>query len=171
MSVLDTIRERYSVRKYKADEVSGEDLKAVLEAARLSQSAKNLQEWRFVVVRDPRTRKQLVPACRGQEFVAEAPVVLACCGTNVDYVMACGQHAYSLDVAIAMENMSLAAHERGLGTCWMGSFYEDKVKAILGIPEVGIRIVGMMVLGHPATNAPPKNRRPLEDIVMYERWE
>ncbi len=170
MSVLECIKGRFSVRNYTSEPVSDSDLEIILESARLAPSARNLQEWRFVVVRDPETRRKLVPACRNQTQVAEAPVVIACCGTNIDYIMTCGQYAYSLDVAIAMENMNLTAHELGLGTCWMGAFHEDQVKLILGIPEKGVRVVGMMSLGHPAVNAPVKNRRPLKEIVMYEHW-
>ena len=171
MNVLDCIKGRFSVRNYTPEPVSDRDRDAILEAARMSQSANNVQEWRFVVVQDPETRRKLVPACRGQQQVAAAPVVIACCGTNIDYIMTCGQHSYSLDVAIAMENMSLAAHELGLGTCWLGAFYEDQVKTILGIPAEGVRIVGMLTLGHPAAKAPVKQRRPLADIVMNEHWQ
>jgi nitroreductase len=169
MTVLDCIKGRFSVRKYTGQSVLDSDLETILEAARLAQSARNIQEWRFVVVRDPETRRRLVPACRNQTHVGEAPVVIACCGTNTDYIMTCGQHAYSLDVAIAMENMCLTAHELGLGTCWMGAFHEDQVKAILGIPDT-VRVVGMLSLGHPDVSAPPKNRRPMREIVMYESW-
>ena len=84
--------------------------------------------------------------------------------------MTCGQHTYNIDVAIAMENMSLTAYELGLGTCWLGAFYEDQVKQLLGIPEDGVRVVGMLAIGYPDAKAPVKNRIPLETIVKYEKW-
>lgn len=169
MTVLDAIRGRYSVRNYTGEPVGDTDLATVLEAARLAQSAKNIQNWKFVVVRDRALRERLVPACRNQGFVAQAPVVIACCGTETDYVMTCGQPAYALDVAIAMENMSLVAHEIGLGTCWLGAFYEDQVKEVLKIPAA-VRIVGMLTLGHPAGTPPVKKRLSAEMIVRYDTW-
>ena len=84
--------------------------------------------------------------------------------------MTCGQNTYNLDVAIAMENMALVAHELNLGACWLGAFYEDQVKALLGIPVDGVRIVGLLAIGHPAVHAPQKKREPLETIVRYETW-
>ena len=170
MHVLEAIKGRYSVRSYLDKPVDEEDLTAVLEAAQFAQSAKNLQNWRYIVVRDKTMRSRLVPAAKGQRFVGEAPVVIVCCGTDTEYVMTCGQHAYSLDVAIAMENMALVAHERGLGTCWLGAFYEDHVKKLLEIPEEDVRVVGMLTLGHPAGSSRGKNRQPLDTIVYDETW-
>jgi nitroreductase len=171
MTVLDCIRNRYSVRSYTAQPVTDAELETVLDAGRMAQSAKNFQEWRFVVVRNDIMRQKLVPACRNQGFVAEAPVVIACCGTNIDYVMTCGQHAYALDLAIAMENMHLVAYELGLGTCWLGAFFEDQVKELLGIPREGVRIVGLITLGHTIFKAPVKNRKSLDEIIMQEHWK
>ena len=171
MSVFDTIKGRFSVREYQTKPVSDDDLKIILEAARISQSAKNFQDWKFIVVRNNTMRQKLAKAAREQRYVAEAPVVIVCCGINTDYIMTCGQHSYYLDVAIAMDNMILVAHELGLGTCWLGAFYEDKVKELLSIPPgQEVRIVGLLTLGYPAIQAPEKRRKPLEEIIMYERW-
>lgn len=171
MTVLDLIKGRYSVRRYTESDVPDADLQYILEAARWSQSAKNLQEWRLVVVKSRETREKLAVAARGQRFVADAPVVIACCAVGTAYVMACGQPAYPIDVSIAMENMALAAHERGLGTCWLGAFYEDQVKSSLKIPDDDIRVVGLLTLGYPAGSPPlMKNRKAVESFVTYESW-
>ncbi len=170
MTVLETIKGRYSVRSYLPMPVSEEDLAAVLEAARCSQSARNIQNWRFIVIREEIMRRKLSAAAKGQRSVEEAPVVIVCCGTSIDYIMTCGQAAYTINVAIAMENMALVAHERGLGTCWLGAFFEDQVKTLLDIPGDDVRVVGMMTLGHPADKHPGKDRYQIEEIVSYERW-
>ena len=170
MTVLEAIKNRFSVRKYLPKPVSEDDLNTILEAARFSQSAKNLQDWRFIVVREESMRQKLAVAAKGQQFVQEAPVVIACCGIGTDYVMTCGQHSYSIDVAIAMENMALAAHELGLGTCWLGAFYEDQVKDLLMIPKEDVRVVGLLTIGYPAVQSPPKNRMPLDKTVSFEKW-
>lgn len=170
MTVLEAIKGRYSVRSYLHSLVSDEDLAAVLEAARFSQSARNLQNWRFIVVREETMRRKLSSAAKRQRFVGEAPVVIVCCGASTDYIMTCGQAAYTINVAIAMENMALVAHERGLGTCWLGAFFEDQVKDLLGIPGNDVRVVGMLTLGHPADKPRAKSRLPHDVIVNYERW-
>ena len=169
MALLEQIRKRYSVRSYKDRPVEKEKLDAVLDAARLAPSAKNFQEWRFVVVQDAETRKKLLPAANNQAFVGQAPVIIACCAVQCDYVMRCGQTAYPIDIAIAIDHMTLQAVEEGLGTCWVGSFFEDQVKAILGIPAE-VRVVELLVLGYPADQPRPKNRNPVEAIVSYDRW-
>lgn len=169
MAVLSQIERRYSVRVYQDKPVEKEKLDAVLEAARLAPSARNMQEWRFVVVQDEEIRRKLVAAAHNQAFVGQAPVVIACCGTNADHVMRCGQFSYPIDVAIAMEHMALQAVEEGLGTCWIGSFFEDQVKAILGIPA-DVRVVELLTLGYPADKAGAKKRVSIGEIVCFDRW-
>lgn len=169
MALLKQIQQRYSVRSYQKRAVEKEKLEAILQAARLAPSAKNMQEWRFVVVQDADIRKRLCVAANNQGFVGEAPVVIVCCSTMADYVMRCGQLAYPIDLAIAIEHMALQAVEEGLGTCWVGSFYEDQVKTILGIPA-SIRVVELLALGYPADQPHGKSRLALNQIVCHERW-
>lgn len=168
MDLFEAIRGRRSIRSFMDRPVEDEKLSAVLEAGRLAPSARNLQDWRFVVVRDPATRKRLAEAARNQEFVGQAPVVIAACGTS-DMVMTCGQPACVLDVTIAVDHMTLAAVAEGLGTCWIGAFYEDKVKEVLGIPEQ-IRVVALLLLGYPAQAARSTPRKKMDEILAYERW-
>ncbi len=135
MDVLSAIQGRRSIRKYSHKSVEDEKLLKVLEAARLSPSAKNRQEWKFVVVQDPKIRERLTNEAIGQPFVGEAPIILVCCGTETESIMKCGQPRYTVDLSIATAYMILTAYEQGLGTCWLGSFDENKVKQILDIPE------------------------------------
>ena len=169
MTVMQAIQGRFSVRTYLPKSVEPDKLQRLLEAARLAPSAGNLQEWRFVVVADEGTREQLMHAARDQRFVGEAPVVIAACAEDVEHIMPCGQLSYPVDVAIALEHIALQAVEEGLGTCWIGAFDEAQVKQILGIPEA-VRIVDLMSVGYPAVAPPRKNRKALNEIVMYERW-
>ena len=170
MALLSQIKNRYSVRSYQQRAVEKEKLLAVLEAARVAPSAKNFQEWRFVVVQDRETRLKLMAAANNQAFVGEAAVVIACCATNVDYKMRCGQYSYPIDLAIAIDHMTLQAVEEGLGTCWVGSFYEDQVKTILGIPA-DIKVVELLALGYPKDSPRPKNRLPLDKIACFGKWQ
>ena len=168
MDLMQAIRARRSIRNFRDMPVEEELLLAVLEAGRLAPSAKNMQDWRFIVVRDAATRSLLAKAARGQEFVGQAPVVIAACGTS-DLVMTCGQPAYAIDVAIALDHMTLAAASLGLGTCWIGALYEDKVKEILGVPPE-IRVVALLPLGYPAVEPGPRGRKSLDEIIAREHW-
>jgi len=170
MNVFEAIMKRRSVRGFLDKSIEDEKLNAVLEAGRLAPSAKNRQEWRFVVVKNREVRRAVAEAANGQNFVGEAPVVIVACGITDGYVMSCGQPSYPIDVAIALDHISLAAVELGLGTCWIGAFNEDRVKKILGIPEE-IRVVDLMPIGYPAVQTvKEKNRLPFNKIVKHDRW-
>ena len=169
MDIYDAIRQRYSVRAYQAKPVEKEKLLRILDAARLAPSASNRQEWRFVVVTDEEKRKRLAVAARNQKFVGTAPVVIACCAETDNHVMSCGQLCYPIDVAIAIDHLTLAAVAEGLGTCWIGAFVEEQAQEILGIPK-NVRVVELLPLGYPAASPKPKDRLPLDKIVHYENW-
>src|SRR3990172_12704345 len=169
MDVSTGIRSRRSIRAYDPREVEEDKLMRVLDAGRLSPSASNRQERRFIVVRDAGKRQQLSEAAKNQKFVAEAPVVIAACSVEQEYVMACGQPAYPIDTAIAVDHMTLQAVEEGLGTCWIGAFDEEKVKEILNVPD-NVRVVSLLPLGYPSDIPRPKLRKNLDEIVMWEKW-
>lgn len=170
MDVYEAIKVRKSVREFQDKDIPEEVLTRLFAAVRLAPSASNRQEWRFVVVRDAETRKQLAVAARNQAFVGEAPVVLACCAETNGHVMMCGQPCYPIDVAIAMDHLTLCAVAEGLGTCWIGAFDEAKVKELLGIPA-GIRVVELMPVGYPKDATPvSKSRIALDKMVKRERW-
>jgi len=169
MDVLKAIQSRRSIRAYDSHEVEEDKLMRVLESGRLSPSAGNRQERRFIIIRDANTRKLLCEAAGNQRFVAEAPVVIAACSVEKEYVMSCGQLAYPIDTAIAVDHMTLQAVEEGLGTCWIGAFDEKKVKEILQIPD-DVRVVSLLPLGYPSTAPQSKPRKSLDEIVLWEKW-
>ena len=98
-----------------------------------------------------------------------APVVIAACAETDNHVMKCGQLCYPIDVAIAIDHMTLQATAEGLGSCWIGSFEEEKVKEVLGIPE-SIRIVELLAIGYAAVPPREFSRLPLSEIVHWEKW-
>jgi nitroreductase len=83
--------------------------------------------------------------------------------------MSCGEHSYPIDLAIALDHMSLEAASLGLGTCWIGAFYQDQVKEILGVPE-NVRIVALMSVGYPKKLGSKTGRKPLSEIVCYDKY-
>ena len=167
--VLEAIKKRQSVRSYREKEIPEEVLQQILEAGRLAPSASNQQGWEFIVVKEESLRKKLVPACKNQKFVGEAPVVIAGCATNLDHIMSNGEHSYPIDLAIALDHMSLEAASLGLGTCWIGAFYQDQVKEILGVPE-DVRVVALMPVGYPKELGSKTGRKPLSEIVCYDKY-
>src|SRR4030066_107225 len=118
MDVFCAISQRSSVRAYKATDVEEDKVKKILEVGRLSPSASNRQDWKFIVVRNKETRKKLAEAAFGQSFIGEAPVVIVACGMGPKAMLACGQPMHTVDVSIAFAYMILQAYELGLGRCW-----------------------------------------------------
>jgi nitroreductase len=168
MDVSRAIQSRYSCRRYEDKPIEDAQLQSILEAARQAPSAKNLQDWRFVVVRDKALREKLAIAANNQTFIENAGAIIVAC-TASDHVMRCGQAIGPIDVSIAMEHMCLQATELGLATCWIGSFYPDKVRSVVGIPE-HINIIELLALGYPADSPKEHRREPIESIVSFETW-
>ena len=202
MQVLEAMKARRSIRKYKPDSVPEEHIREVLEAARLAPSGVNIQPWRFVVAKSEEVREKL-SAATPLSFVAKAPVVLACCVDNQvmaesatrsrelkeagafldtelenqgsdnspkrDYQMdEAAIRAYlGLNMAIAIDHMTLRAVELGLGTCWVMMFDQGKVKEVLGLAEQHT-VVALLPLGYPDQNPAPRPRLPLESIILKE---
>jgi len=169
MAVMEAIKRRYSCRNYIEKNIENEKLNQLLEAARLAPSAKNLQDWRFVVVTDKDKKKKIAEAANNQMFLEKAGIILVAC-TNTDYVMRCGQAAGVIDVSIALEHICLQATELGLATCWIGAFYPEKVKPIVDIPD-DITIVELLAIGYPADNPKGQDRKPVEKIACFDTWE
>ena len=170
MTVSEAIKSRQSVRSYLDKPVQQDTLDELFEAASLAPSAGNRQEWRFVAVTDPEMRMKLARAAAGQAFVGEAACVIAACAETDGHAMRCGQLSYPIDVAIAIDHMTLRAVELGLGTCWIGAFSEDEVKKLLGIPAP-VRVVELLTVGYPRdARVREKSRLEKEKIAFYGTW-
>lgn len=167
--LIKAIKDRFSVRKFKDKPVEQEKLDEILEAARFAPSAKNVQPWKFVVIRDPEKRAQLTEICKGQKFVSEAPVTIALCANNTNYTMTCGQKAYTVDASIAGEHIALQAAELGLGTCWIGAFYHDKMAELINLPN-DYKIVGLLPLGYPDVEKGNRNLKPKEEVIVWNSF-
>jgi nitroreductase len=169
MNVTDAIRNRYSCRAYIDKPIEKDKLENILEAARLAPSAKNLQDWRFVVVTDKDKKHKLAEAANNQIFIEKAGAIIVACSVCKE-IMRCGQAIGPIDVAIALEHICLRATDLGLATCWIGSFYPDKVRSIVGIP-VNVDIIELLALGYPADKSKEPRREPLCNIVCHENWQ
>ena len=180
METQEAINSRRSIRRYQATEVDDKTLNLVLEAARQAPSWDNTQCWQFIVVRDAGNRNKLAdmlprtnnPAARG---IREAPVAIVVCAELGKAGYLSGKLSsdkgdwYMFDVALAMQNLVLAAQSLGLGTVYIGWFDEEKTASFLNIPE-GYSIVAMTPLGYPDQHPKPRPRKELAEIVYYEKF-
>lgn len=190
MDVMEAIKGRRSIRKYRSDPVPEDVLQIILEAGRWAPSWANTQCWRFVIVRDAATKAKLAETLRGTrpgrpnpatDAVRTAPVVIAACaekGLSGFYRDESGQslpatdkgdYWYMFDVALAMQNMCLAAHALGLGTVHTGLLDAQEAARILGLPQ-NVVLVELMPLGYPDEAPAPRPRKELSDFVFYERY-
>jgi len=179
METQEAIESRRSIRRYQATAVDDKTLELVLEAARQAPSWDNTQCWQFIVVRDAGNRNKLAdmlprtnPAAKA---IRGAPVVIVACAELGKAGYLDGKLSsdkgdwYMFDVALAMQNLVLAAQSLGLGTVYIGWFDEEKTASVLNIPE-GYSIVAMTPLGYPDQHPKPRPRKKLAEIVSYEKF-
>jgi nitroreductase len=189
MDVFEAVRNRRSIRHYKADPVDEKTVQAVLEAAHWAPSWGNMQCWRFIEVRNPAVRAQIA-ATLMKEIIDNEPVENAATGAikqaPVLIVISAevgqagclydgtpmtdkGNYWYMFDVALAMENLTLAAYALGLGTVIVGNFDAAKVAEILGVPG-GFCVVAMTPLGYPDHKGQVSPRKKLSEVHYKEKF-
>jgi nitroreductase len=166
MDTLKAIRERRSIRKYKSDEVTDEDLNTILQAGRWAPSASNKQPWHFIVIREHDMRYKLADIHNYGRFMKESPVVIVVLGDPVKH-----PKYHLADAHQAVQNMLLTAHSLGLATCWMGvrdTDYEPQFRKELDIPKQ-LRVVCSISLGY-GDQERQSTRFPLEEITSWEKY-
>jgi nitroreductase len=177
MEVMEAIKTRRSVRQYRSTPVSEKDLQAVMEAACWAPSWANTQCWRFVVVLDPEKKSQIAGTMgsgnRGAGAIMEAPVLIIACAELGKSGYFGGKSVtdkgdwYMFDVALAMQNLVLAAQSLGLGTVHIGYFDASKAAELIQLPE-GFVVVEMTPLGYPNEDPEVKSRREIHESIFYE---
>ena len=167
MEVMDAIKARYSVRNYAKKTIEPEKIEQILEAGRLAPTASNQQLNKHIIVTDPELIREMVDACEGQKWIATAPAILVECATG-DRTMICGQSARSMDGAIAMSYMTLEAVSLGLQFCWLGWFYPEKVREVLGIPD-NYMVVAVATVGYPARDGRRSSKKSTDEVIVYNR--
>ncbi len=175
METFDCIKSRRSVRKYDKKDVPNEIIGQIIFAGTQAPSAGNIQPWVFIVIKDEKIKKELSIAALRQDHVFKAPVVIAVAADlekTGDKYGERGKILYSIqDTAVAIENMLLAAHDLGIGSCWVGAFEEEKVKEILNMSD-RLRPVALITIGYPLsydTTKKPK-RLPFENITYVDNY-
>lgn len=173
MEIPEIIRNRRSIRAFSKRELPEEAAEALVRAACMAPSAGNLQPWEFIAVRNPETKKRLVDAAYGQSFIAEAPLVFVVCAVPGRSSWRYGRRGSDLyciqDTAAAIQNFLLTATANGLGGCWVGAFDEEKAARAVGIPE-DVRPVAIIPIGYPAETPSAPPRRPVSEVLHWERY-
>jgi len=185
VEVLEAIQTRRSIRRYQDTPVDDEVVETVLEAARWAPSWANTQCWRFIVVREGGTKSRLADTLIANPDVSEtnpadkairnAPVVIVACAELGKSGIYHGEAStdkgdwYMFDIALAMQNLTLAAHSMGLGTVHVGSFDAKEVANILRVPG-GFCVVEMTPLGYPDQQPKPRPRKELAEVFFYDTW-
>ena len=173
MEFYDVIKTRRSIRQYKSTEIPEDVLNRVLEAARIAPSGSNRQPWKYILIKNPELRKKIATLSGGQPWIAEAPIVVVACGSDIKYDRGgyMGEMSFLIDSAIGLTHLILAAREEGLGTCWIGLFDNDSIKELLEIPP-GWNVVGVTPLGYPkdSTWTFPGKRKEIKEIVSVDEW-
>ncbi len=176
MGVLDLMRQRCSVRKFDDRAIPKAVLLDVLEAARVAPSACNNQPWHFIVLEAPEVKNEVLSG-----WHAKAPAVIVCCGDHKQaWRRKDGKDHTDIDLAIAVDHMTLAAAEVGLGTCWVCWFNPMDVAGALQLPD-HLEPIALLPIGYPAKDlcAPDRHdsqppdkggRKPLESIVSWNGY-
>lgn len=171
MDFSQLVTHRYSSRSYHERPVETEKINLVLEAARLAPTAANQQPFQLIVIQTKGREKELLRIYDRSWFV-EGPYVICACGLpDQGWV----RHKYDsknyteVDVAIVVDHITLQAAELGLGTCWVAAFDPQAARQTLGIPE-NVEPVAFTPLGYPKDARTDKARKPLSELVRYDRW-
>ncbi len=164
MDTLQAIRERRSIRTYKSEPIPAEHLEQILEAGRQAPSAANRQPWHFVIIGDPAQKQRVAEACHNQMWMADAAYIVVAIG-----LPEVSNKWYKVDVAIAVENMVLAAKGLGYGTCWIGAFSPEDLAELIELPE-GAEIVACTPLGVPEIESPPRQRKSWNEVFSLDRY-
>jgi nitroreductase len=172
MEVIDAIRTRRSVRKFKKKAVPMEIIKEIIELGNSAPSAGNLQARDFIVVSEQKIKEQLAKAALGQFFLADAPVVLVVC-SNLKRIAPYGSRGKNLyciqDASAAIQNILLTVHSKGLSSCWIGAFSEKDAANVLSLPDY-IRPIAIIPIGYADEKADESPHIPIEKLIHHERW-
>lgn len=180
MEVIEAIKTRHSIRHYKTTPIADKTLEVILDAARWAPSWANTQCWRFIVIKNSETKAKIAETLLknpATDAIINAPLVIVICAepkkTGYYKGEPCtdkGDYWYMFDTALAMHNLSLAAHSLGLGTVHVGRFDSVKVTDILNVPP-GFTVVEMTPLGYPDGEPSLTTRKELSEIVYYEKFD
>lgn len=170
MALIDIARKRYSARKFKVREVEKEMILKVLEAGRIAPSAVNYQPWHFIILTDRNSKNKIAEVYQAKWF-QKAPVIVVACGDHSQsWKRKDGKDHCDIDLAIAIDHMTLAAADLGLGTCWVCAFDAKRCHEILGLPA-NLEVIALLPMGYPVDEGEhEKARKSMDEILSWEEY-
>ena len=163
MDCMEALKTRRSVRSYTGAPVLRAAIEDIVDCGRLAATANNLQPWEFVVVTDPNRLREIADLTDWGKFIPQAGACI---------VVFCKETKYYLeDGSNASQNMLVAAHAHGLGTCWVAGdkkHYADPIRRLLGAPE-SFKLISLIALGHTAEQT-QKAKRPLAEVLHWDKF-
>jgi nitroreductase len=162
MTLVDTILNRRSIRHYKDTDIPKNILNKILEAGRQAPSAANRQPIHFVILTDPKIKKELSKGIFSR-FIKETPITIVGCAKTNDILT--GKWAV-IDTTIALQNMVIAAWSMGVGSCWIGAFREKKVRQMLNIPK-NWKIVALVTFGYTDEQPEQRKKKSIDKLVSF----
>jgi nitroreductase len=171
-SFIDLARRRFSCRSYVNKDIPKELIEKILEAAQVAPSAVNNQPWLFIVITE-NPLKKMVASCYSRSWLGNAPIIIVACGDhNRSWRRSDGKDHCDIDLAIAIDHITLAATDNGLATCWVCKFDAMKCSTLLELPA-HITPIALIPLGFPNEISNPQRhiekRKPLSEIIFWER--
>ena len=164
MDAIEAIKTRRSIRRFESKEVPKEIIEDLVDCGRLAPSGRGVHPWEFIVVTNKETRRRIADLTDYGKFIAEAPVCIAVFCQDTKY--------YLEDGSAATENILIAANAYGLGSCWVAGDkkpYCEAIRELLGVPE-GYKLVSLVAIGYSAEKQGKKAKRPLQEVLHWERW-
>jgi nitroreductase len=164
MDTLACIRTRRTTRAFLPGELPEQTIRKILEAGRLTPSARNMQPWHFVVIQDKGVLKQLGALCTSGRFIEQASCAVAVVTDPTN-------RWHEIDGARAVQSMELAGWNEGVGTCWIGSLERERIKELLGIPAP-LHLLTILPFGYPVEPKAPrrKTKKRSEEVCHWERF-
>lgn len=163
--VIEAIRTRRSVRRYRPGPVSRETLELIVDCGRLAPSANNVQSWEFVVVTEPARLERVAAIATYGRFIRDAAACIVICADPAN-------RSLYLDGAAAAQNMLLAIHALGLASCWVQGFEKDynaPLAELLGIPATH-KLVALLPVAHAEGPTATPKKRALAEVLHWERY-
>ena len=167
MEFLNLVKNRFSVRSYKPDDVEEEKLNVIFEAANLAPTAVNYQPFQLIVIKTHGVENKLKRIYPAKWFSSAPLVICLCVIPSKAWNRKDGKNFADVDGSIVMDHIILAATSLGLGTCWVGAFDPDAAREILDLPE-NVEPLVFTPLGYPAEEPKVKQRKKLSEIVKFK---
>jgi nitroreductase len=168
MELFEAIYERRSVRRYTDRPIDRDVMEKLLDAARWAPNGSNNNAWRFVVVTSPIQKQLLLRFTPGVDDVPAALVVI-CIEPKQKRVKEATRLVYMADAAIAAQNMALAAHSLGIGSCIVVSFADVALRTLLNLPDQVSPYV-ILTLGYPDETPVPPPRLAIDEIAFMDEY-